>query len=115
MRFLVWSDAALSRILAVSRAAIQHAERGGKIRRCADGAWDVIETVRCWRHNTWGPLQPPHRAGAFRPWLDCCLPLRSSILDELRRRAVAEGAERVDDDPPAGEDADEEDLVLAEE
>ena len=111
MTYLVATDSALSRVLGVSRAAIGHAEMDGNIRRCADGSWDVLDVVRCWRHNTLPSLQRPARGRAFRPWLDPSIPLRSSILAELRRRALAEGAEAADDGWAAG-DGDDEDLVL---
>jgi len=95
--YLAWTDAGLSRILGVSRAAIQHAERDGKIARDANGAWDVLAVVRRSRHNTSSDLQRPRQAREFRPWLDPEVPLCSSILAELRRRALAEGAEEMDD------------------
>ena len=113
MTYIVGTDAALARILGVTRPAIADAERRGKIRRRRDGWWDVLQVVCDWRHNTWGGLQRPHRASVFRPWLDVDLPLRGSILVELERRAVAEGAEHVDECWRAGDsDFEEEDLVL---
>ena len=44
-----------------------------------------------------GTLQRPERGREFRPWLDPEVPLCSSILAELRRRAFAEGAEEMGD------------------
>jgi hypothetical protein len=115
MTYLIRSDAALARTLGVARSAVQKAEADGKIERAADGAWDLFDVVRRWRDNTWSLLQRPRRAQQFRPWLDCSLPLRGSLLVELERRAVAEGAERVDDgwddDDEGGGDFDE-DLAL---
>jgi hypothetical protein len=109
MTYVVGTDAALARILGVTRPAVVDAEQRGKIRRRRDGFWDVLQAVRDWRANTWGGLQRPRRASTFRPWLDPNLPFRASLLAELERRAVGEGAERVPDEPA---DQEGDDLVL---
>src|SRR5262249_54737875 len=83
------SDAALARVLGVSRPAIRDAEARGRICRAPDGSWNLINVVADWRAHTDPRLQRPARGREFRPWLDAELPLAGSILTELLRRAAA--------------------------
>ncbi len=92
-RFVVWTDAALARILGVTRPAIRKAELPGKITRRPDGAWDVFTALHSWRLYTHPLLQRP--VGEFRPWLDPQVPLTRGIVAEIIRRARAEGAQEV--------------------
>jgi hypothetical protein len=91
-RALVKTDVQLAKVLGVSPPAVRDAARRGKIVRELDGRWDVLRVVRQWRQATRPRLQRPGQAREFRPWLDPCIPLASSVSDELVRRADDAGA-----------------------
>lgn len=62
MSWVVDTDAALARILGVSRPAVVKAEARGKIgRRLDNGLWDVWGVIEKWRHSTMPTLQRPLR------------------------------------------------------
>jgi hypothetical protein len=92
-RALVKTDVQLARVLGVSPPAVRDAARRGKIVRELDGRWDVLRVVRQWRETTRPRLQRSGQAREFRPWLDPCIPLASSVWDELVRRVDDAGAE----------------------
>jgi hypothetical protein len=46
------SKRALARAFGVSEAAVRKAEKAGRIRRAADGRWDVAQVQAAWRVNT---------------------------------------------------------------
>jgi hypothetical protein len=48
----VTSNRQLARLLGVSETAVRRAERAGRIRREADGAWDPAQVKAAWSDNT---------------------------------------------------------------
>jgi len=89
---LVKTDVRLAQVLGVSPPAVRDAARRRKMVREVDGRWDVLRVAPQWRQTTRPRLQRG-QAREFRPWLDPCIPLASSVWDELVRRADAAGAE----------------------
>jgi hypothetical protein len=59
------SNRELARHLGVSETAVRRAERAGRIRREADGAWDVARVKASWAGNT-DPAQQRPEAGQNR-------------------------------------------------
>jgi hypothetical protein len=88
-RILLKTNVELAEVLGVSAPAVRYAEETGKIQREPDGRWDLVYVVECWRESTNPGLQRAGRAQQFRPWLDANIPLVSSVMDELTRRALA--------------------------
>ena len=64
---LVWmgatSNRELARRLGVSETAVRRAEKAGRIRRAADGAWDLAKVRAAWSDNTDPAQQRPARGG----------------------------------------------------
>jgi hypothetical protein len=57
------SNRALARQLGVSETAVRRAEKAGRIRREADGAWDPATVKAAWSDNTDQAQQRPARSG----------------------------------------------------
>ena len=53
------SNRELARQLGVSETAVRRAERAGRIRRGADGAWDLAKVKAAWSDNTDQAQQRP--------------------------------------------------------
>jgi hypothetical protein len=60
------SNRELARHLGVSETAIRRAERAGRIRREADGGWDVARVKAAWAGNT-DPAQQRPKQRAMKP------------------------------------------------
>jgi hypothetical protein len=56
------SNRGLARQLGVSETAVRRAERAGRIRREADGAWDLAKVKAAWAGNTDQAQQRPARS-----------------------------------------------------
>ena len=84
----------------------------GKLRSEPDDLFDVLEE---WRGRTRWSLQ--RAMAGLPPWLDLDLPLTQGMVDELVRRARAEGAYELDpgalDEDDAGEAAKTADALCA--
>jgi hypothetical protein len=89
--FLVETDAALGRILGVSRQAVCGLAERGKIRRTYTaqgvntGLWDVFGAVWWWRAHVRPFLRRRRDEGP--PWLDPLTPLTRPMVAELILRA----------------------------
>src|ERR687897_1143279 len=59
----VTSNRELARQLGVSETAVRRAEKAGRIRREADGAWDLVKVRAAWASNT-DPAQQRGEPGA---------------------------------------------------
>jgi hypothetical protein len=57
------SNRKLARELGVSETAVRRAEKAGRIRREADGAWDLARVKAAWAGNTDPAQQRPARSG----------------------------------------------------
>ena len=72
---MVWmgatSNRELARQLGMSETAVRRAEKAGRIRREADGAWDLAKVKAAWVSNTdqaqLRPAPPPERPGGRPP------------------------------------------------
>ena len=53
------SNRGLARQLGVSETAVRRAEKAGRIRREADGAWDLAKVKAAWASNTDQAQQRP--------------------------------------------------------
>jgi hypothetical protein len=60
------SNRELARQLGVSETAVRRAERAGRIRREADGGWDVARVKAAWAGNT-DPAQQRPKQRAMKP------------------------------------------------
>jgi hypothetical protein len=57
------SNRELARQLGVSETAVRRAEKAGRIKREADGAWDLTRVKATWASNTDSAQQRPARSG----------------------------------------------------
>ena len=57
------SNRELARQLGVSETAVRRAEKAGRIRREADGAWDRAKVKAAWSDNTDQAQQRPAQGG----------------------------------------------------
>ena len=57
------SNRELARQLGVSETAVRRAEKAGRIRREADGSWDLAKVKAAWAGNTDQAQQRPARSG----------------------------------------------------
>jgi hypothetical protein len=89
-RFLVPTGAALAAVLGVSAQAVSKASAAGRIEARTDGWWDLFDVLEQWRGNTRWSLQ--RATVGLPPWLDLALPVTQGMVDELVRRANAQGA-----------------------
>jgi DeoR/GlpR family transcriptional regulator of sugar metabolism len=76
------SNRELARQLGVSETAVRRAEKAGRIKREADGAWDPARVTAAWADNTDQAQQRPARSG--RPTGTC---LDRHVLDHLTELA----------------------------
>jgi hypothetical protein len=67
---VVWmrtsSNRELARQIGVSETAVRRAEKAGRIRREADGAWDLVRVKAAWARNT-DRAQQRRQHGAMKP------------------------------------------------
>jgi len=89
-RFLVPTGVALAAVLGVSAQAVSKAIAAGRIEARTDGWWDLFDVLEQWRGNTRWSLQ--RATVGLPPWLDLALPVTQGMVDELVRRANAQGA-----------------------
>jgi hypothetical protein len=82
------SNRELARQLGVSETAVRRAEKAGRIRREADGAWDPAKVKAAWSDNTDQAQQRPARGGrpaakrrALKPVPEAAL---GAVRDTLR-------------------------------
>jgi hypothetical protein len=82
------SNRELARQLGVSETAVRRAEKAGRIRREADGAWDPAKVKSAWSDNTDQAQQRPARGGrpaakrrALKPVPEAAL---GAVRDTLR-------------------------------
>src|SRR6185295_9959716 len=94
LRFLLRTGAVLATVLGVSPQAVSKASATGRIEARSDGWWDLFEVLQQWRGRTRWSLQ--RAMAGLPPWLDLDLPLTQGMVDELVRRARAEGAYELD-------------------
>ena len=82
------SNRELARHLGISETAVRRAEKAGRIRREADGAWDLAKVKAAWASNTDDAQQRPARRDrpsgnrrALKPVSDAAL---GAVRDTLR-------------------------------
>ena len=98
------SNRALARRLGVSETAVRRAEKAGRIRREADGAWDLSKVRAAWAGNTDPAQQRPARSRgptgkqrALKPVPEAAVGAVRETLRELFWKARAEHAEKQPD------------------
>jgi hypothetical protein len=90
------SNRELARQLGVSETAVRRAEKAGRIRREADGAWDPAKVEAAWSDNTDQAQQRPARSGrpavkrhALKPVPEAAL---GAVRDTLRENGESASA-----------------------
>jgi hypothetical protein len=98
-RYLLRTDGALASVLGVSPQAVSKARQRGRIEVEENGWWDLFRVLGDWRDHTDPLMQRPDRG--LPPWLDLlhCPVVSQGMIDELERRALAQGA-KVQSPPP---------------
>jgi hypothetical protein len=92
------SNRGLAREFGVSETAVRRAEKAGRIRREADGSWDLARVKAAWSDNTDPAQQRPPRSGrpavrrrSLKPVPEAAL---GAVRDTLRKHGepIAAGA-----------------------
>jgi hypothetical protein len=90
------SNRELARQLGVSETAVRRAEKAGRIRREADGSWDLAQVRAAWAGNTDPAQQRPARSGgrtgkhrALKPVPEAAL---GAVRDTLRENGESVSA-----------------------
>jgi hypothetical protein len=79
------SNRELARRLGVSETAVRRAEKAGRIRREADGSWDLAKVEAAWSDNTDQAQQrPARRQGSGRPRRAVLKPVPEAALGAVR-------------------------------
>jgi hypothetical protein len=84
------SNRELARQIGVSETAVRRAEKAGRIRREADGAWDLARVKAAWARNT-DRAQQRRQHGAMKPVPEAAL---GAVRETLREHGepIAAGA-----------------------
>jgi len=78
------SNRELARQLGVSETAVRRAEKAGRIRREADGAWDLATVKAAWASNTDQAQQRPPRSSEATDRLRTMKPVPEAAVGAVR-------------------------------
>jgi hypothetical protein len=78
------SNRELARQLGVSETAVRRAEKAGRIRRAADGSWDVAKVKAAWSGNTDQAQQRPARSATLAGKRRILKPVPEAALGAVR-------------------------------